>query len=110
MGIEAAKILLPKVQGNEQDNKKNSKQQCFGRVLCCTIAENDKFMSQALGLRRQRFRPSIPNLLWQYSFWCNYQSDRLAQLNPVIDHFSPPMNSRKKCSYGSISSENYSSS
>jgi len=56
-----------------------------GRVLCTTIAENASMMQELLGLQPVRFRPSIPTLVYQYSVYTNYQSDRLDALNPEID-------------------------
>jgi len=56
-----------------------------GRVLCTTIAENASMMEDLLGIRPVLFRPSIPNLVYQYSVYTNYTSDRLGKLNPEID-------------------------
>jgi hypothetical protein len=56
-----------------------------GRVLCTTIAENADMMQAVLGLRPVRFRPSIPTLVYQYSVYTNYHSERLDVLNPEID-------------------------
>jgi len=56
-----------------------------GHVLCTTIAENADMMQSLLGLCPVRFRPSIPTLVYQYSVYTNYHSERLAVLNPEID-------------------------
>ena len=56
-----------------------------GRVLCTTIAENDALMLELLGARPQRFRPLIPNLVYQYSCYANYESAPLSCLNPEVD-------------------------
>lgn len=56
-----------------------------GRVLCTTIAENADMMKDLLDLQPVRFRPSIPNLVYQYCVYTNYTSDRLDVLNPEID-------------------------
>jgi hypothetical protein len=56
-----------------------------GRVLCTTIAENANMMKELLGLQPVRFRPSIPNLVYQYCVYTNYDSDLLNKLNPEID-------------------------
>jgi hypothetical protein len=37
-----------------------------------------------LGLKQQRFKPSIPNLVYQYSIYCNYDSEKMNQRNPEI--------------------------
>mmetsp|Transcript_51882 Transcript_51882/g.91140 ORF Transcript_51882/g.91140 Transcript_51882/m.91140 type:complete len:425 (+) Transcript_51882:62-1336(+) len=56
-----------------------------GRILCTTIAENAKMMQDFLGLQPVRFRPSIPTLVYQYSVYTNYVSNRLDALNPEVD-------------------------
>ena len=56
-----------------------------GRIICTTIHENATMMKQLLNLKEQRFRPSIPNLVYQYSSYCNYFSHNLSQLNSEID-------------------------
>eukprot|EP00931_Biecheleriopsis_adriatica_P092282 TRINITY_DN66105_c0_g1_i1.p1 TRINITY_DN66105_c0_g1~~TRINITY_DN66105_c0_g1_i1.p1 ORF type:complete len:395 (+),score=107.43 TRINITY_DN66105_c0_g1_i1:46-1185(+) len=55
------------------------------KLLCTTIAESESMMFELLSVRPVLFRPSIPNLVYQYSIYLNYQSDRLRQLNPEID-------------------------
>eukprot|EP00927_Polykrikos_kofoidii_P071501 TRINITY_DN67764_c0_g1_i1.p1 TRINITY_DN67764_c0_g1~~TRINITY_DN67764_c0_g1_i1.p1 ORF type:complete len:410 (-),score=85.43 TRINITY_DN67764_c0_g1_i1:56-1261(-) len=55
------------------------------RLLCTTIAENKGLMQEILGLGPALFRPSIPTLVYQYSIYVNYKSERLEQLNPEID-------------------------
>lgn len=56
-----------------------------GRILCTTIAENAEMMEALLGLHPNRYRPSIPNLVYQYSVYTNYDSEPLGRLNPEID-------------------------
>mmetsp|Transcript_108294 Transcript_108294/g.233313 ORF Transcript_108294/g.233313 Transcript_108294/m.233313 type:complete len:382 (+) Transcript_108294:98-1243(+) len=56
-----------------------------GRILCTTIAENREMMHELLGLQPPLYRPSIPNLVYQYCVYTNYESARLARLNPEID-------------------------
>eukprot|EP00746_Dinoflagellata_sp_MGD_P165724 gnl/MRDRNA2_/MRDRNA2_95166_c0_seq1.p1 gnl/MRDRNA2_/MRDRNA2_95166_c0~~gnl/MRDRNA2_/MRDRNA2_95166_c0_seq1.p1 ORF type:complete len:394 (-),score=88.13 gnl/MRDRNA2_/MRDRNA2_95166_c0_seq1:30-1211(-) len=56
-----------------------------GHVLCTTIAENDQMMQELLEVKPVRFRPSIPNLVYQYSVYTNYTSALLDKLNPEID-------------------------
>ena len=41
-------------------------------------------MGELLGVRPQRFLPSIPHLVYQYALYTNYDSERLAQRNPEI--------------------------
>eukprot|EP00435_Cladocopium_sp_Y103_P070485 s7_g35.t1 len=54
-------------------------------LLCTTIAENAAMMLELMGLHPAKFRPGIPNLVYQYSIYVNYSSDRLKELNPEID-------------------------
>jgi hypothetical protein len=56
-----------------------------GKVLCSTIAENEEMMERLLAVKPQKFRPSIPHLVYQYNFYCSYESEGLATLNPEID-------------------------
>lgn len=59
---------------------------CEGaRILCTTIAENAQLMAELLDLHPVLYRPGIPNLVYQYSIYVNYESDRLNELNPEID-------------------------
>ncbi|CAM9178573.1 unnamed protein product [Laminaria digitata] len=55
-----------------------------GLVLCSTISENASFMKELLGAKPCKFKPSIPNLVYQYSLYVNYESDRLGAANPEI--------------------------
>ena len=55
-----------------------------GIVLGSTIDENESFMQELLGCSRKAYRPSIPNLVYQYSLYANYESDGLSQGNPEI--------------------------
>eukprot|EP00933_Yihiella_yeosuensis_P028580 TRINITY_DN22426_c1_g1_i1.p1 TRINITY_DN22426_c1_g1~~TRINITY_DN22426_c1_g1_i1.p1 ORF type:complete len:382 (-),score=90.96 TRINITY_DN22426_c1_g1_i1:67-1212(-) len=55
------------------------------KILCTTINENAPMMQEILGLQPALFRPSIPNLVYQYSIYVNYTSKRLDELNPEID-------------------------
>lgn len=55
-----------------------------GLVLCSTISENAPFMQELLGAKPCEFKPSIPNLVYQYSLYVNYDSKRLGAANPEI--------------------------
>jgi len=63
-----------------------------GKVLLTTIPEHVQFLHQLLGASIRRFRPSIPNLIYQYSLYTNYPSAILNKLNPEIDPhtYKPP--------------------
>lgn len=53
-------------------------------MLCSTIGENAEFMEELLGAVPRAFKPSIPHLVYQYSLYTNYESDRLSASNPEI--------------------------
>ena len=56
-----------------------------GKILLSTIPENADMLYNMLNVRLTCFRPSIPNLIYQYSLYTNYQSILLNQLNTEID-------------------------
>lgn len=56
-----------------------------GKLLCSTVRENQKMMAEILDVKPQTFRPSIPNLVYQYDLYTNYSSPALSQCNPEID-------------------------
>jgi EEF1A lysine methyltransferase 1 len=68
---EAAKLLL--VEG--------------GHCLLSTIDENESMIKELLGANRCAFRPSIPNLVYQYSLYASFTSEGLCQKNPEIPDF-----------------------
>jgi len=77
------------------------------RLLLSTIPENADMMRDVLGVSLVRFRPSIPNLIYQYSFFTNYYSDRLDSFNAEIDsaEWSEEHSARKKTAMESYSSD-----
>eukprot|EP00941_MAST-03F_sp_MAST-3F-sp1_P000943 g943.t1 len=52
-----------------------------GKLLCTTIDENKELLFELLGVKPCIFRPSIPNLVYQYSVYANYSSKTLAIQN-----------------------------
>lgn len=58
-----------------------------GKALCSTIDENEAFMKELLNVDKKSFRPSIPNLVYQYSFYANYDSEALSSKNPETPEF-----------------------
>ncbi|GBG59603.1 hypothetical protein CBR_g49867 [Chara braunii] len=55
-----------------------------GRVILSTIPENAMFLKRMLGVEPQLFRPSIPNLVYQYAFFVNYESPYFSVVNPEL--------------------------
>ncbi|KAL3137528.1 hypothetical protein ABBQ38_004813 [Trebouxia sp. C0009 RCD-2024] len=56
-----------------------------GRIVLSTIPENDSFLKLLLGVTPQKFKPSIPHLVYQYHIYTNYSSILLSQPNPEIE-------------------------
>ena len=54
------------------------------KLLVSTIDENESMMKEILDVTRRNFRPSIPNLVYQYSFYSNYEDPALNEKNPEI--------------------------
>ncbi|KAK2960549.1 putative N-6 adenine-specific DNA methyltransferase [Blattamonas nauphoetae] len=54
------------------------------KFICSTIAENVEMMKTLLSLSPAVFKPSIPNLIYQYNFYTNFQPKILSQKNPEI--------------------------
>ena len=73
---DAVKLLLKK-----DENGENFK----GNLLCSTIEENKEFMKELLDVDPIAFRPSIPNLVYQYNFYTNYEEPGQALKNPEVD-------------------------
>ena len=55
-----------------------------GKIILSTVQENAEFLKHLLKVQPQAFKPSIPNLVYQYNFYTNYGSKRLSVNNPEI--------------------------
>jgi hypothetical protein len=55
-----------------------------GKLLCTTIAENAGMMHRLLGVDPVPFKPSIPNLVYQYLSYTNYPTKHLALPNAEL--------------------------
>jgi hypothetical protein len=55
-----------------------------GLVLLTTILENAPLLEELLGVKPNAFRPSIPNLVYQYHIFTNYPSVGLAAVNTEV--------------------------
>lgn len=58
-----------------------------GMFLISTIDENKDMIKELTGSEPQVFRPSIPNLVYQYSFYANYEHPAFHEKNPEIPDF-----------------------
>ena len=54
---ETARLLLK--EGSDADGNP------LGKLLCSTVRENQAMMEKVLGVKPQKYRPSIPNLPYQ---------------------------------------------
>lgn len=54
------------------------------QVMCTTIAENESMMRELMDLSPVVFRPNIPNLVYLYKVYTNFESSILNQLNTEI--------------------------
>mmetsp|Transcript_5092 Transcript_5092/g.5034 ORF Transcript_5092/g.5034 Transcript_5092/m.5034 type:complete len:186 (+) Transcript_5092:1-558(+) len=55
-----------------------------GRIVVSSIDENAQMLNELLNIEKQVFQPSIPHLVYQYSFFTNYNSPRFQEKNPEI--------------------------
>mmetsp|Transcript_27237 Transcript_27237/g.40083 ORF Transcript_27237/g.40083 Transcript_27237/m.40083 type:complete len:95 (-) Transcript_27237:224-508(-) len=76
---ETATFLLK--GGCNQRERRNSDSPL---VIGTTVMENAPFMKRLLGVEPVKFRPSIPNLVYQYSVFTNFDSKFLNDTNPEI--------------------------
>ena len=53
--------------------------------MVTSIFENADMLSRLLGLKICRWRPKIPNLVYQYSVFVDYDSKLLLDVNPEVD-------------------------
>ena len=49
-----------------------------------SIDENKDMLNDLLGVGIKNYRPLIPNLVYQYSFFSNYDNEQLNELNPEV--------------------------
>ena len=61
--VDACKLLLTK------DDEGN----LTGKLLCTTVVENAPFMKELLDVRPIAYRPSIPQLVYQYNMYTNIE-------------------------------------
>ena len=54
------------------------------KILLSTIDENEEMIKEKLNCDKKAFRPSIPNLVYQYSFYANYDDPDLDTTNLEI--------------------------
>jgi hypothetical protein len=55
--------------------------------LLSTIDENEELIKELLNAHRKTYRPSIPNLVYQYSLYATYDHSELNEKNKEIPDF-----------------------
>jgi hypothetical protein len=55
-----------------------------GKILGCSLRENGPLLHSLLGVECMAFLPSVPNLVYQFNAFCNYDSALLSQRNPEL--------------------------
>mmetsp|Transcript_303 Transcript_303/g.333 ORF Transcript_303/g.333 Transcript_303/m.333 type:complete len:184 (-) Transcript_303:147-698(-) len=58
-----------------------------GKVFLSTVAENDKLLFEIFQAKPCAFQPSIPQLIYQYNFFTNFEPKVLSQKNPEIPDY-----------------------
>ena len=53
----------------------------------CDLSHDRANIQELLDAKKRAFRPSIPNLVYQYSLYSNYESEGLLNKNPEIPDF-----------------------
>jgi len=56
----------------------------IGNILATTIAENEELMFRLFQAKPTTFKPSIPNLVYQYRAYCNFPSKMLSAINTEL--------------------------
>mmetsp|Transcript_9513 Transcript_9513/g.18411 ORF Transcript_9513/g.18411 Transcript_9513/m.18411 type:complete len:180 (+) Transcript_9513:2281-2820(+) len=55
-----------------------------GKLILSSIQENSGMLAELLGVSAVNFKPSIPHLVYQYSFFTNYEPTVLSRSNPEV--------------------------
>ncbi|KAJ1424148.1 putative N6-adenine methyltransferase-domain-containing protein [Ochromonadaceae sp. CCMP2298] len=55
-----------------------------GKLILTTVIENAEMLHKHMGVTPTAFQPSIPNLVYQYNLFTNYESTVFCKRNPEI--------------------------
>jgi len=72
-----ASLIAKKNSEGEIDNKRT-------KILLSSIAENKDLLKRLLNVDMRSYQPSIPNLIYQYNFYSNYEDEELDKVNEEI--------------------------
>jgi predicted methyltransferase len=53
--------------------KKDQEGKIIAKILLSSIDENEQLLKKLLNVSKKKYRPSIPHLVYQYSFYANYE-------------------------------------
>lgn len=67
-------------------SQKNEAGSICSKILLCSIDENETLLFDLLKVKKKTFRPSIPHLIYQYSFYTNYDNEDLNKINEEIGY------------------------
>lgn len=54
-------------------------------IICTTVEQNAALMERLFNCKATRFQPSIPQLVYQYNTYANFQSACLSTINPELE-------------------------
>jgi predicted transcriptional regulator len=64
--------------------KKSEDGKVAGKILLSSIKENEGMLADLLNVTPKVYKPSIPNLVYQYNFYSNYDDELLNAVNEEI--------------------------
>ena len=63
---------------------KKENEEIKAKIILCSIEENKEILKKLLGVEIKHHQPSIPNLIYQYNFYSNYEDEELNKKNKEI--------------------------
>jgi hypothetical protein len=64
--------------------KKDEEGNVIAKFLCSSIAENKDMLKNLISVDIKKYQPSIPNLIYQYNLFSNYEDEELNIINEEI--------------------------
>lgn len=65
-------------------SKKDLQGNICSKILVSSIDENAEMLKKLINVDKKTYRPSIPHLVYQYSFFANYADEQLDKINEEI--------------------------
>lgn len=85
MYAESAEFLLQHSSKRSRDLDGHNNN--HGRVVATTVKENQDLMMELFQASPTVFKPSVPNLVYQYEIYINTECEILSLPNPEIQSF-----------------------